>query len=120
MIGKQKPPGRWKPGESGNPKGKPAGSGALQKLRAAIGASVPGVIAAMVQKATEGDAGAARLLLDRVLPPVKAVELAQTIDLSGDTLTDQGRAVLVAVAAGELAPGQGAALMAAIATLAGR
>ena len=34
------------------------------------------------------------------------------------TLTDQGRAVLASVAAGELAPGQGAALLGAIGTLA--
>ena len=34
------------------------------------------------------------------------------------SLTDQGRAVLASVAAGELAPGQGAALLGAIGTLA--
>ena len=36
----------------------------------------------------------------------------------GGTLTAQGRAVLLAVAAGELAPSQGAALLGAIGTLA--
>ena len=34
------------------------------------------------------------------------------------TLTEQGRAVLVAVACGELAPGQGAALLSSLGTLA--
>ena len=37
---------------------------------------------------------------------------------AGGTLTAQGRAVLSAVAAGELAPGQGAQLLAAIGSLA--
>ncbi len=109
--------GRWKPGESGNPSGKPPGSGELQKLRAAISEHVPEIIGKLVTAAREGDMQAARLILERVLPPVKAVEQAQVIDLPGGTLTEQGRAVLAAVAAGELAPGQGASLLGAIATL---
>ncbi|CAN5873479.1 hypothetical protein BH11PSE12_BH11PSE12_20530 [soil metagenome] len=111
-------PGRWKTGESGNPRGKTPGSGELQRLRAAIGEHVPEIIMQLVAAARGGDIQAARLILERVLPPVKAIELAQAIDLPKDgTLTDQGRAVLSAVAAGELAPGQGAQLLAAIGTL---
>ena len=34
--------GKWKPGVSGNPKGKTPGSGELQKLRATLAADVPG------------------------------------------------------------------------------
>lgn len=109
--------GRWKPGESGNPNGKPPGSGELQKLRAAIGAHVPEIIQKLVTAARGGDIQAARLILERVLPPVKATEQAQPINLPDGTLTEQGRAVLAAVAAGEIAPGQGASLLGAIATL---
>ena len=111
-------PGRWKTGESGNPRGKTPGSGELQRLRAAIGEHVPEIIMQLVAAARGGDIQAARLILERVLPPVKAIELAQVIDMPKDgTLTDQGRAVLCAVAAGELAPGQGAQLLAAIGTM---
>jgi hypothetical protein len=113
----KKRPGRWKTGESGNPKGKPAGSGELQKLRAAIGEHVPEIINRLVAAARGGDIQAARLILERVLPPVKAIEQSQTIDLPEGTLTDQGRAVLRSVAAGDLAPGQGAQLLTAIGTL---
>lgn len=109
--------GRWKPGESGNPSGKPPGSGELQRLRAAIGKDVPEIIKKLVDAARGGDIQAARLILERVLPPVKATEQAQPINLPDGTLTEQGRAVLAAVAAGELAPGQGASLLGAIATL---
>jgi hypothetical protein len=50
---------------------------------------------------------------------VKAIEQAQELDLpEGGTLTAQGRAVLSAVALGDLAPGQGAQLLAAIGSLA--
>ena len=109
--------GAWKPGQSGNPSGKPPGSGELQRLRAAIGEHVPEIIDQLVTAARGGDIQAARLILERVLPPMKAIELAQAIDMPPGTLTDQGRAVLAAVAAGELAPGQGAQLLAAIGTL---
>jgi hypothetical protein len=113
-----KKPGRWKAGESGNPKGRTPGSGTAGKLRAAIADHLPEIIEQLVCKAKEGDSQAARLLLERVLPPMKAIEQAQTLNLPADgTLTDQGRAVLGAIAAGELPPGQGAQLLAAIGTL---
>lgn len=113
----KKPRGGWKPGESGNPKGKPPGSGQLQKLRAALADDVPEILRKLGEAAKGGDVQAARLILERVLPPVKAIEQAQAIHLPEGSLTDQGRAVLAAVAAGELAPGQGAQLLAAIGTL---
>jgi hypothetical protein len=111
--------GRWKAGQSGNPKGKPPGSGALQKLRATIAADVPQILAGLVLAAKGGDVQAARLILERVLPPVKAVEQAVELALpDGGTLTAQGRAVLSAVAMGCLSPGQGSQLIAAIGSLA--
>lgn len=114
---KKKPPGRWKAGESGNPAGRKPGSGEVAKLRAAIGERVPELLAAMMTRALEGDVGAARLLLERAIAPLKAAEQPQPLRLPDGSLTDQGRAVLAAVAAGELAPGQGAQLLTAIGTL---
>lgn len=115
---KTKRPGRWKAGESGNPAGRPPGAGEVSKLRAAIGERVPELLNAMIDKALEGDVGAARLLLERAIAPLKATEQAQALTLPDGTLTEQGRAVLACVAAGELAPSQGAALLGAIGTLA--
>ena len=69
-------------------------------------------------QALEGDTAAARLLLERAIAPLKAAEQPQALTLPDGTLTDQGRAVLASVASGELAPGQGAALLGAIGTLA--
>lgn len=114
-----KKPGRWKPGQSGNPNGKKPGSGELQRLRTSIAADVPDILAGLVAAAKGGDAQAAKLILERIFPAVKPVEQTQELDLpEGGTLTAQGRAVLSAVALGELAPGQGAQLLAAIGTLA--
>jgi len=109
----------WRPGQSGNPKGKTAGSGELQRLRASIAEHVPSILDQLVAAAQGGDVQAARLILERVLPPVKAIEQAVELQLpAGGTLTAQGRAVLLAVAGGELAPSQGAALLGAIGSLA--
>ena len=115
---KKKPPGRWKPGTSGNPKGRTPGTGEVAAIRAAIADRVPDLMAAMMTRALDGDVGAARLLLERAIAPLKASEQAQAMNLPDGTLTDQGRAVLASVAAGELGPSAGAALLGAIGTLA--
>jgi len=116
---KQKPPGRWKPGESGNPAGRAPGTGEVAKIRASIAARVPELLAALMTKALEGDTGAARLLLERAIAPVKAIEQAVALQLpEGGTLTAKANAVLSAAAAGDLAPGQAAQLIAALGTLA--
>ena len=119
MATRRKPPAAaWKPGQSGNPKGRPAGSGEVAKLRAAIADRVPELLSKLMAQALKGDTAAARLLLERAIAPLKAAEQPQALTLPDGTLTDQGRAVLASVAAGELAPGQGAALLGAIGTLA--
>ena len=113
-----KPPGRWKKGESGNPSGRKPGTGEVARIRAAIADKVPAILESLMARALEGDTGAARLLLERAIAPLKFVEPAQALALPNGTLTEQGRAVLASVAAGELAPSQGAALVGAIGALA--
>ena len=116
---KKKRPGRWKAGESGNPAGRPPGVGEIGKLRAAICERVPELLAAMMTRALEGDVGAARLLLERAIAPLKGIEQAVTLQLpNAGTLTAKATAVLNAAAAGDLAPGQAAQLIAALGTLA--
>lgn len=114
----RKPPAPWQPGQSGNPKGRPPGSGEVGKLREAIKGHVPAIIERLTAQALEGDVQAARLLLERTVAPLKAVEPTQPLTLPDGTLTEQGRAVLASVADGALAPGQGAQLVAAIGQLA--
>ncbi|ART49126.1 DUF5681 domain-containing protein [Acidovorax carolinensis] len=118
MATRKPPAAAWKPGQSGNPKGRPPGVGEVAKLRAAIAGNVPAILESLTTAALAGDVQAARLLLERALPPIKPVEATQALSLPDGTLTEQGRAVLASVAAGELAPGQGAALLGAIGTLA--
>ena len=116
---KKRPPNQWQPGQTGNPKGRPPGQSEITRLRAALAGDVPDILAGLVMAAKGGDVQAARLILERILPPVKAIEQAVELQLpAGGTLTAQGRAVLSAVSGGDLAPSQGAALLAGIGTLA--
>jgi hypothetical protein len=115
---RKRPETAWKPGESGNPNGRPAGTGEVARMRAAMAEHVPAVVAKLVESALAGDVGSARLLLERTIPPLKASEEKTELSMPDGTLTDQGRAVVAAIAAGELAPGQGSALLASLGTLA--
>lgn len=106
-------------GTSGNPAGRPKGAGKIAQLREVIAEAVPDILETLIAQAKAGDVAAARVLVERAIPPIKAAELAAPIAMPTDaTLTEQGRAVLGATAAGSLAPGQGAALLAALGNLA--
>lgn len=118
MTTRKNSPTTWKPGQSGNPKGRKRGSGEVAQIRASIAQCVPELLQTLMARALEGDVGAARLLLERTVAPLRAVDPAQAINLPGNTLTERGQAVLGAVSAGELSPGQGAALIGAIGSLA--
>lgn len=111
--------GRWKAGESGNPNGRKPGTGEVAKLRDSIAAHLPEIITQLVHKAKDGDTQAARLLLERALPQMKPIEQAVALTLPvGEGITAQGVAIIQAVAAGTLAPGQGAALLTGLGALA--
>jgi len=110
--------GRFAAGCSGNPAGRRPGSGKIGALRQQIEGAVPGIVQAMVSRALEGDPGAARLLMERAIPALRPVEEPVVVDLPGTSLADQGRAVLAAVGAGELAPAQAATLLAGLSTMA--
>ena len=114
---KNKRPGRWKAGISGNPAGRTPGSGQLQKLRDAIAKDVPEILASLVDAAKGGNINAARLILDRVLPPLKAIELAVAFQLPEGTLTAKAGALLDAAALGQVTPAQAAQLIAAVGTI---
>jgi hypothetical protein len=111
--------GSWKPGQSGNPKGRPQGTGKLSALRESIMEHVPAIVEQLVEQAKGGDVQAIRLLLERVFPPIKATEQAVHIEMpKGGTLTAKAESVLCAAADGLLAPTQAAQLISALGTVA--
>ncbi len=109
---------QWKPGQSGNPAGRPKGPGPFAAIREKIAGEMPEIIQVLADQAKGGDVAAARLLMERVYPALKPVEVPVALDLPGASLSDDGRAVLAAVASGSVPPSQGAALVAAIGALA--
>ena len=116
---KRSPPSPpWQPGRSGNPAGRKPGTGKVGKLREAIAADLPEIIRNLVQQAKGGDTAAARLLIERVLPALKPIELPAPVALGGASLTEQGQAVITAAGAGDLTPGQAAQLLAGLGSLA--
>jgi hypothetical protein len=119
MTFEHKKRGRWKTGESGNPKGRPIGTSDVSRLRESIAEHIPNIIAELVTKAKAGDVQAARLLLERVLPPIKPIEEAVSLSLPMEEgLAAQGALVVQAIAVGKIAPGQGASLLSGLGVLA--
>lgn len=104
----------FKPGQSGNPGGRPQGS--RNKATLAIAALFEGEAEGLTRKAIElakeGDLAALRLCLERICPPSR--ERPITIDLPKiETIADiaAGTGVIIqAVARGEITPGEGTAL----------
>jgi hypothetical protein len=108
------PPHAWKPGQSGNPAGKPPGSRnkATQMVMALMEGQAEEITQTIIDAAKRGDLAAARMVLERLAPPVRERPLA--LDLP-DTSTAAGisaaqRAVLEGVGAGELLPAEATAL----------
>ena len=110
--------GRWQPGQSGNPGGRKPGTGSLQQLRAQVELLIPEIIQVLATKARDGDVGAARLLLERVMPAVKPVEAPQALQISGDDLSDQAKSIVARAASGEVSVGSAAQLVSALSTVA--
>jgi hypothetical protein len=99
---------RFKPGQSGNPAGKPKGTRNATTL--ALETLLDGQATALTQKAIDlalaGDMAALRLCLDRILPPRKDRPVTFTLPAitSAQDAAATVSAVLAAVAAGEITP----------------
>lgn len=107
-------------GQSGNPKGRAKGTRNQSTLMAdaLLDGDAQEIIATVVSLAKGGDMTAARIVLDRLIPPVK--ERPIQIDLP-DTSTAAGisaaqSAILSAVANGDLLPGEANTMVAIVET----
>ena len=106
--------GRFAPGNKASP-GRPPGRGPVAEMRAALATDLQQIIDTLKAQALAGDPQAIRIILDRVLPALRPVEMPTTLDLPADgTLADQARAVVQAAADGDLAPAQAAQIVTAL------
>lgn len=110
---------QFKKGQSGNPAGRPKGSGIAGRLRKAINQDADDILQAVVDAAKGGDMQAAKILLDRICPSLKPeAQQVELPELSAGSLTERATAALNAVANGELAPDTAAQLISSVGTLA--
>jgi hypothetical protein len=108
--------GRWLPGgESPNPSGRPKGLGWTQQMRQRLrDESALGVLSAMHRAALGGDTQAAKLLLERVLPPMRSGDDEVHVPNAHGSIADKARAVAAQIVDGTLAPAVGADILAAL------
>jgi hypothetical protein len=106
---------RFKPGQSGNPAGRPKGS--RHKTTLAVEALLEGEAEAIarkaIEKAMEGDIAAIRICLDRLAPPVKDRPVSfklPAMEKAADAVKAASEIVREA-AAGELTPREAGEVM---------
>ncbi|MNJ29128.1 hypothetical protein D3C77_236870 [compost metagenome] len=107
--------GRFKKGHSGNPGGR---SGQTQAIRAKLAEGADAVTKKVLAAAKKGDMQACRLILERLVPPVKATAEPVQFDLDDSDLPSAAKSILRAIAAGDLPPDQGRHLIEAISAVA--
>lgn len=107
--------GRFQPGRSGNPAGRPKGIPNPQaKLRKSIEEHVPAIITRLAEAARGGDVAAASLLLSRCLPPVKPESFTKPIP-DGGSMAERAEQVVSEAMAGNLSATAAGELMGVLA-----
>ena len=110
----------WTPGcRSPNPSGRPKGIvDRRMKIAERMFDDAGGIVNAMVEKALEGDTGAAGLILSRVLPALRSQAERVSFDFDATApVARQVEQVLAAIAAGTVAPDVGKQIIEAIGAL---
>lgn len=96
--------GRFAPGFSGNPGGR---SGLTQALRDQLAEGSQAVAKKVMAAAKKGDMQACRLILERLVPPIKPTAEPVQFELDDTDLPSAAKSILKAIAAGDLPPDQG-------------
>lgn len=103
----------FKPGQSGNPAGRPKGARDRKNVVAAEFAKEGSAIArVVVEKAKGGDMSAAALVLQRLSPPLRPQAEKVTFDFDPNApIAEQGTSIMRAVADGDIDPDTGKMLL---------
>ena len=80
----------WKQGQSGNPKGRPRKSQkSMAQLRSQISEHLPDVIEVLANAAKDGDVQAARILVERCVPSMRALDQNINVNESVRGISDE-------------------------------
>ncbi len=107
----------WKKGQSGNPKGRPAGSPDWRNaLRDHFRPKSEELIKKAIELALDGDSVALRMCLERLVPPVKISDIptAHPLVQQAKTAKEKAEAVVNGMASGDISATQGSSLLQAI------
>lgn len=106
--------GRFRPGNPGKPKG--AKHRATQLAEEILKGGIEDVAKVVVERARDGDLVAARIVLDRILPPAKErpVLLALPDIASTEGVAEAQRCIVEAAASGEITPSEASTLSAIV------
>ena len=107
----------WEKGESGNPAGRPPGiKDKRTAMRELLEPHAEDLVTKVVEMAMSGDTTALRICIDRLMPALKARDEPVDVPTFVGSLGERGRAVLDALASGDLTPDQAATMLSAIGT----
>lgn len=111
--------GQWTKGTSGNSKGRPKGSKSKAlSLRQSLADECADIIKTVVEQAKAGDLQAAKIILDRIMPTVRAIEPSITIDIDRELpLMQKARLALDAGLSGQIPVSAAVAMAGALAML---
>lgn len=108
--------GQFRPGHSGNPAGRPRSESAALQQR--LTERAEDVVQAVIDAALSGDMTAAKMILDRVVPPLRPHSESVHIPLvSSANPADVAGSILGAAVAGSITPDAAVQLLSAAASL---
>ena len=92
----------FKPGQSGNPKGRPRGTKNKMKALAEglIGTNASKIVRKVIQMALEGDQACLKMCMDRIIPAQRAIDIEktesknQTINITVEAMSDVPKLVV--------------------------
>jgi len=108
--------GRFKAGTSGNPAGRPPSQ--YSQIRQQLTEAKDGIIQAVIQAALDGDMSAARIVMDRLIPPLKPIAQSVQFEITADSSPlELAREILKSTASGQIPPDLSSQLITSLANL---
>lgn len=107
---------KFKPGQSGNPKGKPKGSKDKRTAyRELFENESEGLIQKVIDLARSGDTTCLKMCIDRIVSPYRARDQKIKLDDLTGSLTEKGEKIIEAMGQGEVSPSDASSMLTALA-----
>jgi len=107
---------KFKPGESGNPDGRPKGAKDKRtQYRELFEPHADGLIEKVIEMALAGDTTCLKMCIDRLVSPFRAKDTTVTLDDIEGSLTEKGEKIINAMGEGELSPSDASSMLSALA-----